>query len=262
MGYDRPKCPTMRCSAVLRGVLVGLIHCTGCGPTAEPKPLVEAKQPNVQDQFSDFVFGPTMRGEAPEGLELRPVAEIGIAHERRMKAIVIAARGGQTPAVSVDVWAFTQTGKEDLLTADAPPSLLIDVTGKQKSDANELEKLRADLARPRAVTTIPQGIEATNATAALTSLHDAAAAALNEQADGSARASALVTAIRGLDTELWLSSRLPKVLASLADSTFAVLSIEETSRRATATARSGDESMTLEAVRKSDGWVLMTAREN
>lgn len=249
----------MRSWAVWVGLLVGPTVPLGCGPTTQPKPTTESKPAAVDDQFTGFVFGPTMRGEAPSNLEVRPVAEIGVAHERRMSAIVVGFGGDRAPSLSIDLWSFEQTGAEDVLQAKGPPSLLIDPHGGADVDAEILRKLRSDLALPRAASTIPQGIEAEDATAALTSLHVAGIAALDVTGEGSVRAKALVTVIRGLDIEVWLSARLPKVLKMLAHPTFEIFSSHSTSRRSAASVRSNGQTLKIESVRKSDGWVLMTA---
>ena len=238
----------------------------GCGnKDPQPAPVTETETKKedalLGEAFPGFRFAPTLEKHSPQGMVLKPVAEVGLPSARRMKAVVATHRPDRTPKLQIELWTFDQQGEEDVLAPAGDPSPLVPLS-RGHADKAGLDELRRDLAAPRTVVTRPQGLAVDSAEAALHRLHDLAKLLANIDGDPKARVDALAEYISALDDDLWLSSKhVPRSIEIFHEGPWVLIGEPDGSKyRTRLRAKPGDgkPEFTLAFLRKRDGWVLQS----
>jgi hypothetical protein len=244
--------------------LLGTAFAVGCGKKSpEPAPVVATRKDDalLGERFPGFRFAPTLDKHKPEGVIIKPLAEVGLPDARRMKAVVATYAASARPDLQIQLWTFDQQGEEDVLAPAGDPTPLLPLAVGQ-ADADSLAELRRDLAAPRTVVGRPQGLAVDSAEAALHRLHDRAKVLADIEADPKARVDALAEFVSGLDDELWLSSKhIPRSIEVFHEGPWVVIGAPDGSKyrtRLRAKAGEGKPEFTLAFLRKRDGWVLQS----
>lgn len=231
--------------ARLAVLLLGALALGGCGDSASTPapddPPAPAPKPN------GFQFEPTLNAHRPRGSELVLVAEVGNPATGNL-SLVVAQHDGMT--LSLATWRFASTGADETLVPVGPPKPLLGLRSGEPTDAEALDALVRTRAAGHTLGGRPQGVSASDAAAALSTLHAHAVLALDSGASARARTEALASFTRGLDDALLFSrTGLSRSLTALATSV-EPSSPEGSQRRASV--RWGD--VTVSMLRKADGW--------
>lgn len=183
-----------------------------------------------------------------------PLAEVGDATNAGLE-VVVATPAAHGPTIAL--WRFASTGEKETLEPAAPPTPLLSVRAGDPDDADALAALRTRMAAGHAVTTRPQGIAASDASAALASMHDDAVIVLDADAAPDARAKALARFTRGLDDDVLFTRRgLARALAALLPAHPTEPPADPSARRATL----GRGPVSVSMLRKGDGWTIATLK--
>ncbi len=218
---------------------------------SKPVPQVAAEEIEVDARYEGFAFAPTLSRYRPADADLIPIAEMGDATQRSMKAVVAFQADGP---LQLALWRFELAGEKETLAPLGPPTPLLALEASQSSDADALDALRVQMAAPRSVVTRPQGFEVETPDAALAELHALALQIRGARTSRADRLAALARFARGLDDDLLFSSRgLQHAIEALLVPPQTTTEPSTSKRRATLRRPDGTRFAMFD---KRDGWVL------
>lgn len=181
------------------------------------------------------------------------IAEVGNPATGAL-SLVLAHHDGKS--LSLAAWRFASDGEDETLAPTGPPTPLLALRPGEHSDQDALEELVRSRAAGHTVGGRPQGVAATDARAALETLHAQAVAALEPNTSPDEQTRALAGFTRGLDDALLFSrTGVSRALETLAKDA-APSSAEGSERRASV--RWGETTVSM--LRKGDGWVIDALR--
>lgn len=236
-------------------VLAGTLG--GCGDDSSQPAKPTVAEDVQRGAESPFRYGPTLRDAIPKGVTVEPLLEVASPDEARLHIVAAVHRPGETPALRIEQWPFTQHNEKGTLAPEGDPVTVIPIRAGEAEPA-ALPKLRVRLAAATSQVTRPVGLPADDATALLATMAEHAKLVRNADAAPDARVAALASLFRGFDDHVVFETRdLPAAIDSLAAGAWTKGTAKPISARRIAVTVDGQQ---IEVAKKSGGWAITDVR--